>query len=444
METAGISVMTGIHEALYWMAPLGMVFQAAAFKMFGASLYVQRALSLGAALISLGCWFSVVRRFFGANIAALACLLLSCDFIFLTLATRGRSDMMSLCFAVAALSSYLALRERSLPLALLAGNTGCAISGLIHPNGGIAGIAAFVIILLYLDRPRLRWSHLGLIVLPYAIGAAGWGIWISRHPHYFVDQFLGNVRNRAPHGLASALKLELWRYLSSFGFRLDSWRGRIRILIPLTYAIGLAACTRFRRSVPHLGLFLLVAVAQALALFLFEGTKQPPYLVHSMPVLTTLVAIWMTLLVRSGSLQLPRWVKAGAFVYHAAVPAIVVAGLFLLTAKRNYQRWYVPAVAFVNAHVTAGMRVIVPSDFFFDLSCRSCMIDDRHLGAYSRIEPDFVVVDYDYSTDLAILSKFDRPAYDYIQTMLHSDYKVVFENPAFHIFGKRRTLFVTR
>jgi hypothetical protein len=44
LESAGVKYLRGIDGAFYWMAPMGMVIQAGAFKVFGFSLSVQREL----------------------------------------------------------------------------------------------------------------------------------------------------------------------------------------------------------------------------------------------------------------------------------------------------------------------------------------------------------------------------------------------------------------
>src|SRR6476620_10608315 len=46
MESAGIKYLRGIDQTFYWMAPMGMVLQAGAFKVFGFGLLVQRELSV--------------------------------------------------------------------------------------------------------------------------------------------------------------------------------------------------------------------------------------------------------------------------------------------------------------------------------------------------------------------------------------------------------------
>ena len=110
IEPAG-SGLTRIDQRTYWVMPLFL---------------------LGQALWSL---YSFLSRLFPAatplrTVPALAAGLLACSFHFIDNAAFARPDLACAALGLAALSSYVHLRERSLPLAMLASNTCIAASGI--------------------------------------------------------------------------------------------------------------------------------------------------------------------------------------------------------------------------------------------------------------------------------------------------------------------------
>jgi 4-amino-4-deoxy-L-arabinose transferase-like glycosyltransferase len=216
---------------------MGIVLQAGLFKVFGFGLLVQRELSVVCGLGAVLFWYLVLRRIVAEGVAALAAVLLSMDFVFLSLSSRGRADMMSLFFAMAALAGYMHWRERSLALALAEANAACALSGMVHPHGGIAAVASLIVLTLYLDRNRLQWRHLAVVAACYGVLALGWGLYIAKAPDLFVAQFFGNVASRfvGPTAIDSMIKGEVTRYVSAFG--LENARGvrLVRYLLPVSY-----------------------------------------------------------------------------------------------------------------------------------------------------------------------------------------------------------------
>ena len=149
--------------------------------MFGLGLMVQRELSVLCGLGVVLLWYLTLRRLVADRVAALAALLLSVDFVFLTLSSLGRSDMMSLFFATAALAGYMHCRERSIAVALAVGHTACALSGMVHPNGGIAAVISLNgIDLVSGSGARLRWNHLAVVATCYGVLGVAWGLYISK------------------------------------------------------------------------------------------------------------------------------------------------------------------------------------------------------------------------------------------------------------------------
>jgi len=433
LESAGIKDLRGIDQTFYWVAPMGMVLQAGVFKVFGFGLLVQRELSVVCGLGAVLLWYLALRRLVADRVTALAAVLLSVDFVFLLLSSLGRSDMISLFFAMAALAGYMHWRERSLALALAVGNTACALSGMVHPNGGIAAVASLVVLTLYLDRTRLRWRHLAVVAVCYGVLGLGWGLYIAKAPDLFVAQFFGNVAGRlgGPMTLTRMIKGEVARYLSAYG--VENARGvrRVRYLLPMSYLAAILFCTFSKDLRRRSGVLLLMFVAVSLTLLFLEGAKQGWYLVHLSPLFAAFLAISMNRLWESGNI-LARMIT----VVQAVIVLLGVASLVYVAYNRNLQRLYQPTVAFLNAHVGPQDVVFARSEFYFGLQCRTCLRDDANLGAFSGLRAKYVVLDPDYNSYLMGLREKSPATYSDIEQRLSLEYREVFRNPIYQVMQR--------
>ena len=397
MESAGIKYLQGIDQTFYWMVPLGMVLQAAAFKVFGFGILVQRGLSVVCGLGALLMWYLALRRLIADRVAALASILLSMDFVFLSLSSRGRSDIISLFFAMAALAAYMHWRERSLTLALAVANTACALSGMVHPNGGIAAVVSLLILCLYLDRSRLRWSHLAVVAACYGVLGLAWGVYIAKAPNLFVAQFFGNVAGRfdGPMTLTRMIKGEVTRYVSAYGLANAHGIKMMRVLLPVSYLASIAFCAISKELRRRTAVLLMMFVVISLTLVFLEGAKQGWYLVHLSPLFCAFLAIAMSRLWESGNIM-GRMI-AGA---QALVVVLGVMSLMYTATNRNLEVLYRPTVAFLNAHVEPADTVFARSEFYFGLNCQTCLRDDTNLGELSGRRAEFIVIDQDYNDHL--------------------------------------------
>ena len=438
MESAGIKYLRGIDQAFYWMAPMGMVLQAGAFKVFGFGIWVQRELSVVCGLGAVLLWYLALRRLLTERIAALAAVLLSADFVFLALSSRGRVDIISLFFAMAALAGYMQLRERHLVLALAVANTACALSGMVHPNGGIASVISLLVLALYLDHKRLRWYHLAVVAACYGVLGAGWGLYIAKAPDLFVAQFLGNVSNRlaGPMTLTRLIKGEVTRYLLAYGLPGSRGVKLVRYLLPVSYLGAIVFCVFSKDSRRRAGILLFMFTGVSLSLVFLEGAKQGWYLVHLSPLFAAFLAISMNWLWENG--------KTLARVAAAAQAVIVLLGLASLAysaSNRNLQRSYQPVAAFLNTHLGPQDLVFARSEFYFSLKCRSCLRDDKDLGLFSGRRASYIVVDSDYEQHWAILQKASPTTYRDIEQRLRKEYREVFRNTNYQVVQRTRTTF---
>ena len=435
LESAGVSYLRGIDRTFYWTAPMGIVLQAVTFKVFGFGLLVQRELSVGCGLGAVLFWYLVLRRLVAERVAALAAVLLSMDFVFLSLSSRGRVDVIGLFFAMAALAGYMHWRERSLALALAVANTACALSGMVHPNGGVAAVASLIALTLYLDRKRLRWSHLVVVAACYGVLGLGWGLYIAKAPELFVPQFFGNVTSRfvGPITLTRMIKGEVTRYVSAFG--LENARGvrLVRYLLPVSYLSAIAFCVFSKELRRRSGVLLMMFVAVSLTLVFLEGGKQGWYLVNLSPLFCAFLAISANRLWESGN-NMARTITAA----QALIVLLGVASLLYTASNRNLQRLYEPTVAFLNATVRPEDVVFARSEFYFGLLCRTCLRDDANLGALSGRRAQYIVLEPDYTDHFVELREKSPAIYREIEERLNTEYQEVFRNPNYQVM--RRTV----
>jgi 4-amino-4-deoxy-L-arabinose transferase-like glycosyltransferase len=433
LESAGVNHLRGVDQAFYWMAPAGMVLQACAFRVFGFGLLVQRELSVLCGLGVVLLWYLTLRRLVPDRVAALTALLLSVDFVFLTLASLGRSDMVSLFFGIAALAGYMHWRERSLALALAVGHTACALSGMVHPNGGIAAVISLMVLTWHLDRTRLRWSYLAVVAACYAVLGVVWGLYIAKAPDLFVAQFFGNVANRfaGPMTLTHLIKGEGARYALAYG--LEQARGvkLVRWLLPLSYLAAILFCVFSKYLRQRTGVLLSMFIGVSLSLVFFEGAKQGWYAVHLSPLLCAFLALSVNWLWESG-----KPIRRMFALAQIAAVLAGVASLSITASGGNLQRLYQPTVAFLNSRLGPHDLVFARSEFYFGLQCRACLRDDGNLGAVSGRIPNYIVLDPDYNGHLRSLSETDPAMYRSIEQRLSSDYREVFRNANYLVLGR--------
>ena len=437
LESAGIKYLRGVDQNFYWMAPLGMVVQALAFVVFGFSLLIQREISVLCGLGAILCWYLTLKWLLPRRVAAMSVLILSVDFVFLSLCSLGRSDMISLFLGSVALAGYMSLRDRSLSWALMVASGASALSGMMHPNGGIAAVISLAVLVFSVDRARLRWSHLAVVVACYGVVGLGWILYITKAPDLFAAQFLGNVANRfAHHRTVTGLFLgEFARYASAYG--LDGAHGLKATLyvLPAVYLASVAVSFLLKDVREKQGprILLLMFVGISVSLIFLEGSKQGWYLVHLSPIFASFVAIGANRLCQSARV-LPRLTA----VLQVSI-VLLGAGRLCYTARSQHlQRLYQPTVAYLNDHIGSSQLVFARSEFYFGLHCRTCLRDDPNLGVFSGRRADFIVIDQDYSAHLASLLQANAAAYGDVSRLLDTEYREVFRNDSYQVLQRSK------
>jgi 4-amino-4-deoxy-L-arabinose transferase-like glycosyltransferase len=434
LEPVGFPVLRGVDQFFYWMAPMGMVLQAGAFKVFGFGLHVQRELSVICGTGAVLLWFLALRRLIPERVAALGALLLAIDFAFLTVSSRGRSDLMSLFFAMAALAAYLHWRERRLALALAAANIACALSGMIHPNGGLAAVAALLALVLCLDRARLRWSYLAIVAACYGVLAMGWGLWVAKAPDLFETQFFGNVAGRlGQHAMTPVwlVRGEMMRYWSAYALENAHGAKLVKVLVPLALVAATLYCVFSSELRRQARVLLWMFGAVSLTLVLLEGSKQGWYLVHVLPYLAAFAALSIHHLWQSGT-AIPRM----SAVAQACCLLIGLASVAYTASGRNLQRLYTPMESYLNSHLGPGEVVFGGSEVYFGLDCHTCLRDDANLGALTHRQARLIVFNGDYTQHLDELRRKNPEVYQNIEKSLGGEYREVFHNANYQVMER--------
>jgi 4-amino-4-deoxy-L-arabinose transferase-like glycosyltransferase len=392
--------LPGIIDYTFWEMPGFILVLAAWFKAVGGGLLQARALTCILGAIVLVLWSLILRRL-GANAweRALAMALIATDQFFILDATYARADMQSLVLLSAAIWLYLRYREQSFTKAAVLANVAIAAAALTHPNGGLLGLAA-VCALALPDVRRLRWYDLPLCALPYIVGGVLWWLYIRQAPDLFAAQFSANAGGRFNAILSplESIRDEVSRrYLLAFGLGTHS-SGTPKLVVLkaaglLAWICGVLACLTVRSlRQRHVTRVLLGWLAiGAFYLTFFEGTRTTTYLIWLVPIFSALVALWCVHEWEQRSFR--RW-PAAAIV---ALAMAVQGGTSLAKARLQWgMRPFHEAVQYLQAQGQA--RPIVASiefGYVFGFA-PGAFYDDVSLGAWSRINPGYVVLEDRY------------------------------------------------
>jgi len=428
-----------IQQHIYLVMPLNCLVQAAWFKAFGFSVLSMRAPAILFGLVALISWLVIVNVLTGKLMPALlAASLIAVDKAFIHSAADGRPDMMSAALSVAAVASYLGLRQRKLGIAIFASQALLAASIFTHPIGGI-GIFAIIFLAVYFDRNRLRWRHLIFAALPYVVGAAAWGAYISLDPAAFKSQFFANMIGRfgAVSSPWSALNREIQlRYLENFYLpHYATGISRVRVIIPVVFAFAVFAglfSTRIRAHEGYRTLLILVLTYFAV-MTVFDGHKNSYYLVHITPLLSSCVAMWVYATWNQGSMR--RWFAGGVLF----MLLFVQVGWDVYSIRQNsYRSAYLPAVNYLRQHAAVNSLIFGNGELGVALGFYNNLVDDSTLGFYSGKRADFIVVDdksykESFKEYPAKIPELDR----YITNLLTKDYRKVYSGPVYEIYERR-------
>lgn len=430
----------GINERTYWVVPLQFFAQVPWIELFGFSLVKMRAFAIFWGLVSILSWAFTVWKITRRETACLlAALFIACDYQFDSQVSLARMDSMALGLASLAVCLYIGLRERNLQLAIFWSMLCVVGSGLTHPTAGVPALTGLIFLILYLDRRRLRPVHALLVMLPFLIGIAFWGWYISAAPDLFKAQFFGNVTDMDRLGGFTHPFLAIWReclrYWGMSGFAPGmNPLYRIKIFVVAAYliaAVFLLASKRARQKMNAsvlVGLWLTCAVTMTF----YDNTKEVKYAIHLVCLYDVLLAIFVAYLWQADvSRKLVAAAVSGAFLM------VSIGGLlYTIKIKDDLNNAYLPAAAFINQHAKPNDLILAGSEFGFALGFDRNVVDDDDFTYYSRKQPKFIVISNGYRGFLAHGETAHPTTVNYFVNLLSEHYHRVYSKGEYDIYER--------
>lgn len=434
--------LTRIEQRTYWVMPLFLL-NAAAFKVFGFSLFAMRSVSIFWGLTLLAAWYFIALKLSGDRMNAALCLALqACSYVILLTASIGRGDAMCAALGFAAFAVYLWMRERNLLLALLFSETLVVASGLTHFLG-ILAFLGLLFLIFYYDFRAIGWKHIAAALVPYLIGGLAFGWWVWQDPTAFKDQFINNALASGRMGgfsspFAGFIREFTVRYPRAFGL-LESTAGHsgpiyLKSLILLGYAAGLLGviCSKELRQNKNYRALLILTAIYFVVMSLLDGQKLAVYLIYIVPFYNALLSIWFYQVWQKR--RLPRPLPAvglGVFIL------LQTGGLALRVKQNTYGNYYLPAVNFLNQNAVANDTIFGGPELRFGLKTPAAHIADGTFGMQTGKRPKFIV--YDPGTDDSCKDSktFNPEFYEYFPRLLNEEYRVGYENAAFKVYVRR-------
>ncbi|HYZ85993.1 MAG TPA: glycosyltransferase family 39 protein [Bryobacteraceae bacterium] len=437
-----------VNRYTYYMFPLYPTMLAFWYKLVGFGLFQLRAVSILSGLALGFALFSLLRRLGIEKAPAIAAVVLCLlDYHMLVGASFGRYDVLVAALGFGGYAAYLALRERSLSLALLLSNTLIAAAGMMHPNGLMFFIALWALLIIPRDWRRVfKPKQIAAAAAPYLFGAILWGAYIAQSPESFKTQLGGNSYSRV--GILrplAALQAELeQRYLPAFGFpqaHSAGHSGPIRLkVIPLVfYMIGLLGCLLIPalRNAKPVRQLLWLLLAHFAYLSLFEGIKFPYYLVQIIPLYASVLACFLYWCWESMRQPAARLVLAGSV---ALLLLVQVGGVLLRVRLDTYGKGYRPAAEYLIANAKPDEVINASCEMGFALGFRRNLIDDLRLGYFNGYKATYVVVDDVMEGTIEAWrngSDLDRKIAAFITNKLANQYQPVYRHEYFTIYKLR-------
>lgn len=416
----------GTDRYTFYTLPLDLVVQAAWYRVVGFGLLQLRTLSLLWGMVALFAW-NLILKSLGANprLRLLCLLMIGLDYTFVRVGSDGRMDMMSAALGFLGIGLFLNFQPISYTRAVLYGSCCAAASFFTHPIGGLMATVGLAIAILLKSRGRLRWYHIPLAAVPYLLFAAAWGVYIAQAPDIFVAQFssVSNGRLSAWKTPLSTITREFTkRWAEPFGMVAGSGIKATKALVLLLYAAGLIWATASLGQLRQQGFAFLVAAAWAnlLLLCFVEATKSAAYLIHAIPWIAVLSAI-----------LLYRYFRPIGAIVLCAILAIQVGGTAYIISKLQYQRQYLPAIAFLKQRTQPITGV---AELGFGLGFQPTLTDDRRLGFYTGNHPNLYVIDATYQGAAEEFQTTHPEIYQYLQNKRENSH-LLFENPLYKIYS---------
>ena len=426
--------LTGIDRHTYWVMPLNLLANAAAFRVFGFKIYVMRLLSLLWGLIALAAWGAILWKLTGRTWLALGSVaLIAVDYHFLMQASDGRMDAMAVALGWSGVAAYLLLRERHFTRAVAVSHSLVALAFFTHPNGVMPALI-LAISTLYFDRAKVRLTTVALAAVPYLAIAGLWALYIAQSPADFMTQFLGNAAGRGPTITTplAALQMEIaHRYMDNFG--LAPWStlsGRLNLIPLLIFLAGAATCL-FVREIRQNSAYRLLLLWTLLVVFFLtelEGLKTQFYLIYLTPLYSILLAIAVDWIWRNRPRG--RILVAGTMLVFVALQAARTPNA---AWHNRRQASYDPVVKFLRARVNPKSLTMGDAGLLYGLGGNWNLLDDNRLGYNSGKRADVVVINPTWQDALQMMQTNAPAIQAYVAHLLDTEYREVYNQNGYRV-----------
>lgn len=430
--------LSGIEQRTYVVPPVYLVTAAGWFRVFGFGLVQMRSYSILWGLVLIVTLTLLTWKLCGRWEIALGSLLLnSCDFIVLWRAAEGRMDTMCVALGFAGQLAYLALRQRSLTLAVAVSQSLIALAMFTHPNAFMAELC-LIFLAVRFDRTRLNWKLLPISAMPFAVGLLGWLPYILEAPRDFVAQFSANAAGRSGLRWKGIINPALGigrefviRYFSQFGKYSPSTGPMplVTMLVPFYYFGIVWGCFRSRAIREDFGkrtLTLLTLAQMGMMTFLL-GFKAPMYLICVVPLYNCLIALWFS----------EKWkrddsVRALAALVVASYAAINIGTIAVKINEDPVERDYRPTIRLLKEYARQGRSIVGSAALGFDLDYARFR-DDARFGRFTGFRPEVIVLDTSYQALLQAYIEDEPAVLVHSLNLLRDHYRLAYRNPSYEV-----------
>ncbi|OGS24039.1 MAG: hypothetical protein A2297_06430 [Elusimicrobia bacterium RIFOXYB2_FULL_48_7] len=433
-----------LDKYVYIHPPFGILAQAAWMKVFGIGLFNLRFMAVFFGLLGLLAWYKILEKL-GVDKKAILLILImiALEFNYNRRGAEGRVlDIMCSALAFSAWASYLSFREKRFAISLFLSGACIVMSGLTHPNG-IIGLFGLVFLVLYYDRRNLNIKNIAVFLVPFLIGAAGWGAYILQNVEVFKTQIRWQYLSATGFHPGLNLQTVMYdiksRYLLAYGY-IENQGFPIYSVLPLFILLmyffsvvftGINAAKTRKESEPEAArperiIFALTMIC-FLSLMFLSSHKWTYHLCLIVPLFAACTGIFWAGL------------KAGSFPKHLLTAAVIISmalssGVNFYRFKRNsYFRDYAPYMKKIVREIRPQDTVIGPSYAGFLFGFERVSVD-FNLGRENGNRPEYIIIDPEYTMVINGYKSKDPKLYAYTQKVLSAEYLIFDDGPLFKVY----------
>jgi 4-amino-4-deoxy-L-arabinose transferase-like glycosyltransferase len=428
--------LEGLDEYTYWQPPFYYILEALVFKIFGIGIFQARFLSLFFGLIGLIAVYFILKKSIKINyIIFIGLLILSTDHYYLLSSSNARMDIISNSLTLCAIAVYLINRENRFKIAIILSNTFICLSGLTHPNG-VIGFVSLIFLILYLDYKKINFTVILLAFVPYVIGLISWGIYIMQDYRLFLRIFCANITNENRNLYTLIYQEFAGRYFSSYWAKGgDSIRDYIILLIwifPIIFYyvnfISGPFMLRKNKSEKFVWWILLIYF---LMLMLVMGNKTAKYLNW---ILVFFIINSLFVFYKLNKKKILRYIGISCMILIVISSALIA---YSEIRRDDYSKLFLSDLEQFDENHYNGGKIYGSAEisFFYEFS-DDIIQDDKYLGYYTEIIPDYIIIEKRYKSFIKNLEATDPEIYSYIDNILNHKFEKIFKGNYYTFYKK--------